>query len=188
MPAGVQIPAPTLPPQKHSISGVIIIRIMEIVITFLLLCLNQKLMLRVYLDTNVWGRPFDEQSQRRIIEEGEAFFRILEGAHQRKFVIVGSLMLEDEISQIDDKEKREAVEDIVELFVNERVEKFSKSLFLEIKSLGLKDKDAVHLAFAVGNSDYFITCDDKIINKGDGIEKKFGIKVVSPVEFVKEVL
>jgi len=145
-------------------------------------------MLRVYLDTNVWGRPFDEQSQRRIIEEGEAFFRILEGAHQRKYVIVGSLMLEDEISQIDDKEKREAVEAIVELFVNERVEKFSKSLFLEIKSLGLKDKDAVHLAFAVGNSDYFITCDDKIINKGDGIEKKFGIKVVSPVEFVKEVL
>jgi len=73
--------------------------------------------------------------------------------------------------------------------VNERVEKFSKSLFLEIKSLGLKDKDAMHLTFAAaGNSDYFITCDYKIINKGDGIEKKFGIKVVNPVEFVKEVL
>ncbi|NOZ59957.1 MAG: hypothetical protein GXO66_10365 [Euryarchaeota archaeon] len=46
-------------------------------------------MLRIYLDTNVWGRPFDEQSQHRIIEESEAFFRILDGAQRRKFIIVG---------------------------------------------------------------------------------------------------
>ncbi|NOZ59958.1 MAG: hypothetical protein GXO66_10370 [Euryarchaeota archaeon] len=97
-------------------------------------------------------------------------------------------MLEDEISQISDVEKKDAITAIVGLFVNERVRKFSESLFRQIKSLGLKDKDALHLTFAVGNSDYFITCDDKILNKRDEIGKRFGINVVSPLEFVEEVL
>ncbi len=37
--------------------------------------LSEK-MKRIYLDTCVWCRPFDEPSQ-RVTEEAEAFFRIL---------------------------------------------------------------------------------------------------------------
>jgi len=87
-----------------------------------------------------------------------------------------------------DNRKRDVVRAIIEIFTNEIVEKFSESLFHQIKSLGLKDKDALHLAFAIGTSDYFITCDDKIINKRDEIRERFGIKVVNPLEFVREVL
>ena len=143
-------------------------------------------MLRIYLDTNVWSRPFDEQTQGRIKRETEAFFRILD-YHQRKYEIIGSLILEDEIEQIE-SEKREAVRAIANLFVAEKITEFSESLQREIKALGLKDKDALHLAFAINNSDYFITCDDEILNKGKRIERRYGIKVVNPTEFIKEVL
>lgn len=145
-------------------------------------------MLRIYLDTNMWGRPFDEQSLLRIKEEAKAFFKILEGIHQWKYEIIGSLILEDEIEQIEEREKREAVKTIVDLFVTEKIRKFSKSLQEEIKLLGLKDKDAMHMAFAIGTSDYFITGDDKILDKRKEIEKRYKIRVVSPVVFVREVL
>ncbi len=146
-------------------------------------------MLRIYLDTNVWGRPFDDPTSKRIREEAEAFFIILEGAYyQQKHVIITSLILDDEIAQIEGGEKRGAVEALVDIFTAEKIGKFSKSLQMEIKTHGLKDKDAMHFAFAVGNSDYFITCDDEILDRGEGIEESYKIKVVNPVEFIREAL
>ncbi len=136
----------------------------------------------------MWGRPFDEQSISRIREETDAFFKILEGIYQGKYEVIGATILDDEIEQIEEAEKREAVKVIVDLFVAVKIEKFSKILQEQIKLLGLQDKDAMHLAFAVGNSDYFITCDDKILEKWKELEERCRIKVVSPVEFVREVL
>jgi predicted nucleic acid-binding protein len=145
--------------------------------------------LRIYLDANVWSSPFDEQTQVRIRREAEAFFKILEATYQRhKCLIVGSLILDDEIEQIEEEWKRGSVKAIVDLFVSERIDRFSRSLQREIKALGLKDKDAIHLAFAINNSDYFITCDDKILHKKVEIEKRYSIKVVNPPEFVEEEL
>lgn len=151
--------------------------------------LSSCIVAKIYLDTNVWGRPFDEQTQERIRREADAFFKILDGVYyRREHVIIGSLILEDEIEQIKETEKKIAVKAIVDLFVTGKIDRFSKSLQGEIKAVGLKDKDAMHLAFAVGNSDYFITCDDKILRKGREINKRYRIKVVNPVEFVKEEL
>jgi predicted nucleic acid-binding protein len=145
--------------------------------------------LRIYLDANVWSRLFDDQTQIRIRREAEAFFKILEAVYQRhKCLIVGSLILDDEIEQIEEKWKRRSVKAIVDLFVSERIKWFSRSLQREIKAMGLKDKDAIHLAFAINNSDYFITCDDRILNKKVEIEKRYSIKVVNPIEFVEEEL
>ncbi|MFQ5800644.1 MAG: hypothetical protein ACE5HH_02850 [Candidatus Hydrothermarchaeales archaeon] len=146
-------------------------------------------MARIYLDTNVWGRPFDEQREKKIREESKAFFKILESCYYgQEHVIVGSLILDDEIEQIKDEGKKEAVKAIVDLFAAEKIDRFSKSLQREIKEAGLKDKDALHLAFALENSDYFITCDDEILNIRKDIKKRYGIEVVNPVEFVKEEL
>ncbi len=136
----------------------------------------------------MWGRPFDDPSQVRIKEEAEAFFEILEGVHQRKYEIIGSLILDDEIEQIEEVQEKEAVKAIVNLFIGDKIRKFSKSFHEETKLLGLKDKDAMHMVFAIGNSDYFITCDDEILNRKSQIEDAYDIKVVSPVGFAKEVL
>ncbi len=52
-----------------------------------------------------------------------------------------------------------------------------------ISSIGVKSKDALHIACAlVSKCDYFITTDYKILNKNSAIEN---IYIVSPQEIVK---
>jgi predicted nucleic acid-binding protein len=144
--------------------------------------------IKIYLDTNVWCRPFDEQTQQRIIDEGEAFLKILDKVHaERKYTIIGSLILDDEVKQIKGRRKREAVKTIMALFISEKVRSFSKSTVRDLKTAGLKDKDALHLAFAVqDHAKYFITTDDYIPKRKKDIEKKYKIKVINPIEFIEE--
>lgn len=145
-------------------------------------------MLQLYLDTNVWGRPFDEQTQDRIQKETNAFFKILEGVQYLQiYKIIGSLILDDEIEQIEGSMKKEAVKTLVDLFIIQKIDTFSISLQSELKEIGLKEKDALHIAFAIDNVDYFITCDDEILSKSQEIERRFEIKVLNPVKFVREV-
>jgi len=50
-----------------------------------------------------------------------------------------------------------------------------------LKQIGLKAKDALHVASAIeGKAQYFLTTDDKILNK-----LFTEIKVIDPIEFVK---
>ncbi|NMX21431.1 hypothetical protein C5S30_03150 [ANME-1 cluster archaeon GoMg4] len=143
---------------------------------------------KIYLDTNVWCRPFDEPTQQRIIDEGAAFLKILEKAHtEQNYTIIGSLILDDEVKQIKGRRKREAVKTIMALFISEKVRSFSKSAVRDLKTVGLRDKDALHLAFAVhDHARYFITTDDYISKREKDIERKYKIKVINPIEFIKE--
>jgi predicted nucleic acid-binding protein len=53
-----------------------------------------------------------------------------------------------------------------------------------LMKIGLRQKDAAHIACAIASeSDYFITTDKKIINK-----PVKGIKVVNPIDFVREYI
>ena len=55
---------------------------------------------------------------------------------------------------------------------------------LHIKGLGIAD--AAHLSFAENNADFFITCDDQLIKKGNKYSK---LTIINPVEFcIKENL
>jgi hypothetical protein len=81
--------------------------------------LSEK-MTRIYLDTCVWCRPFDEPSQ-RVTEEAEAFFRIVRLVNEEEVVITSSVVLDDEIDMIRGDEKREAVNEFVSRAVFERV-------------------------------------------------------------------
>ena len=54
-----------------------------------------------------------------------------------------------------------------------------------LANLGLKAKDALHLASAIeANARYFLTTDDKILNK---TSKLNDIVVISPTDFIKEM-
>ena len=56
----------------------------------------------------------------------------------------------------------------------------------ELKVSGLKDIDALHLAFAeIQKAEYFITCDDEILRKSSGIALR--VKVANPVRFVEDL-
>jgi len=144
-------------------------------------------MLRIYLDTNVWSRPFDRPSK-RIIKETNAVFKILKWAKEDKLDITGSVVLDVEVGNIENREKRVVVQRIIDLLVLERVYKISSAKIEEIiKTTKLKLPDAAHLACAAElGCKYFITCDDRMVRKGKEIEKLYGMKVCNPIEFAEE--
>ncbi len=143
-------------------------------------------MKRIYLDTNVWCRPFDKPSE-RISKEVEAFFEILEDVLAGRYVLIGSVVLDVEVGNIEKEEKKVAVEGLMSIFIAQKVLEVSESEQREIKkSVGLKIPDATHIACAIrGESEYFISCDDEILRKGEEIEKRYGIKVRNPIEFIR---
>lgn len=55
-------------------------------------------------------RPFDDQSQTRVRLEAEAVLSILEMADQQKLKVLGSDVIDDELSQNPDNERRGRVE------------------------------------------------------------------------------
>ena len=138
----------------------------------------------IYLDTNVWSRPFDRPSK-KIIEESIAFFGILERAFKGELKIVSSVVLEAEVSNIDNRDKKAATEQLITMFSSKKVYTISSSQVREIKeSTGLKLPDAAHLACAIeAECEYFITCDKEIIKRSKDVEQLYGLKIYNPVEF-----
>jgi len=56
----------------------------------------------------------------------------------------------------------------------------------EIVSKNLRSKDALHLSCAISAScDFFLTTDDKILNKDALIS---GIRIIDPTNFIREIL
>src|SRR5476651_263612 len=64
----------------------------------------------IYLDVCCLNRPFDDQSQNRVRLEAEAVLSILEMADARQLEIVGSDIIDDELAEMPDHERREKVE------------------------------------------------------------------------------
>ena len=143
-------------------------------------------MKRIYLDTNLWCRPFDKPSE-RITKEVNAFFEILEGASAKRYTLIGSVVLDVEVGNIEKEEKKVAVGGLISIFTSQKILEVSESGQREIrKSMGLKLPDASHIICAIrGKSEYFISCDDEILRKGKEIGKRYGIKVCNPIEFIR---
>jgi len=81
----------------------------------------------------------------------------------------------EERKNIIEKWKSKAILDIEE---NEHILQYAK----ELVSLGLKSKDALHVACAIeGKCDYFLTTDDKVLNKLKNYNK---IEVVNPINVI----
>jgi predicted nucleic acid-binding protein len=144
-------------------------------------------MLRVYLDTNVWCRPFDVPSE-RIIKEAGAFFKILEKAFRGELVIIGSVVLYVEVENTKEREIRNEVIRLIDKFAHEKIYDIPERMQREVKeSIKLKLPDAAHIACAIkGECKYFITCDDEILSKRNEIKKRYRIEVCNPIEFVEE--
>ena len=68
--------------------------------------------MKIYLDTCIYCRPFDDQSQDRIKKETEAFAELLEIAEMGKIILVSSDVLIDELEEIVDPRKS------IEVFYN----------------------------------------------------------------------
>ena len=139
--------------------------------------------LKVYFDTCVWCRPFDEPSN-EIIRDVRAIEAILDVHDRGEVEIVGSIAVLAEVRLISDERKRRAVESLIKTISDYVVEVSEDvtNLAEKIKeNCGLKDVDALHVALACEHADVFVTVDKGILKKAECLQKY--IIVVSPVDF-----
>ncbi len=144
--------------------------------------------MRIYLDVCCLNRPFDDQSNERIRLESEAVLIVLERCLD-EWIMIGSEVIDYEISKIPDSERREKVK-ILASIAREKVVLESEIIkrAKEIEKLGIKAMDALHIACAERASNIMLTTDDPLIKKVKENGDKIKVRVMNPVKFVEEVL
>jgi predicted nucleic acid-binding protein len=124
--------------------------------------------MRVYLDNCCYNRPFDDQNQLRIRIETEAKLGIQVMILAKKVELAWSYILdfENEANPFEQRKivvrqwRTHAVVDTGE--TKEILEKAE-----ELVKIGLKSKDALHVACAISlRCDYYLTTDDRLIKRG----------------------
>jgi predicted nucleic acid-binding protein len=140
---------------------------------------------RVYLDLCALKRPFDDQSQGRIWIETQAVIRILRAIDRRAVHGCNSSVLEDENGRNTNVARRERVARLLSQLGAEA--QATEAIFDRaeaLRSYGLKDVDALHLAFAEAlGAEYFISCDDAILDFST--DKRVRVRIVDPVSYVE---
>lgn len=102
-------------------------------------------------------RPFDDQNNRKIRLEAEAVLAVLDRC-SRDWDLVGSVIIDDEISRLADIEKRLKLEQKL-MLVRDYIE-LNESIFnraLQYQKEGIKLFDALHLACAEIGETIFLT-------------------------------
>jgi len=138
----------------------------------------------IYLDICCFNRPYDAQSYLTIKLESEAKLFVQKEVLQGTFDLVWSYILDYENSANPYIDRSNAITRwrtvaISDIDYSEEINETGRQLMM----LGLKNKDALHLACAMkGKCDYFLTTDKGILNK-----QIDGITVINPVDFVREL-
>ena len=149
----------------------------------------------VYLDTNTYCRPLDEQKDRRIHAETEALLKIFNAVEKGEIKIISSDYVKFEIEHIQDPLKRKDVRGFERILSKTNVTSSRQliSLAREYASkCNLGSLDALHLAAAcIGKADFLLTCDDKIIESAICVEtlaaqRGHRLKVRNPINYLKE--
>lgn len=112
---------------------------------------------RIYLDVCCFNRPFDDQTQARIRVETEAVLAILERCETGEWELMISEMVEIEVAQIADLERRQRIEGAL-LMARSRVlvDDVAANRGEELQNLGFQGFDAIHLACAeIAQADVF---------------------------------
>jgi predicted nucleic acid-binding protein len=141
--------------------------------------------MRLYLDTSVLNRPFDDQSQVKVFLETQAMLLILQMIASQQVELVTSNVLEYENSRNSDADRARAVTLYLQLASFRRVaDKAIRRRALELEQNGVKAVDALHVACAeASNSNFFLTCDKRLINRCQALS----LNVMNPADFILEI-
>ena len=146
--------------------------------------------MKVYLDVCCFNRPFDDHGQDRVRLESEAVLTILEHTQSRMWAIIGSEVIDIEISKIPDDDLRCKVNILTGMkqkfiTVNNDVEIRGK----ELEKLGFKSFDALHIACAEkGDADILLTTDDVFLSKALQSRNILKVRVENPLRWLMEVM
>lgn len=147
-------------------------------------------MSRIYLDVCCFNRPFDDQSQSRIRVEAEAVLAILERCETGEWELIISEMVETEVAQIADQERRQRIEGALlmarsQIMVNETVESRSG----ELQNLGFQGFDAIHLACSeTAQVDVFLSTDDRLLRRAARYHNSLTVVVDNPATWLISTL
>ena len=142
--------------------------------------------MRLYLDNCMFNRPFDNQTDFKILLESEAKLKIQEHIRFGLYELIWSYILDYENSKNPFRERREQIGKWkkyanVDIDADDSVIELSKSL----NQLGLKNFDALHIACAItAKVDYFLTTDKGILKKSQMVSD---IQIKDPIDFIREV-
>jgi len=141
--------------------------------------------MKIYLDHCCYNRPFDDQSGIliRIETEAKLFVQSEIGAGRIDLVWSSVNDFENNDNPFPGKSERIAVwRGIAREIVKTSGGILTKAL--ELEKIGLKPKDALHVASAIAaRCDFFLTTDKGILNK-----QGMGIRAINPVSFVEHYL
>ena len=139
--------------------------------------------MKIYLDTSVYNRPFDDQTQPRIWLETLAFAVIMQMIEAGDVELVSSSVIGYENSRNPFATRRRWVVHCMRLAtVSQEVNETIRERAEQLEGEGIKALDALHVACAeTAGSEYFATCDDRLIRRYTG-----KLNVLNPVDFVRE--
>ena len=141
--------------------------------------------MKVYLDTSVYNRPYDDQTQAKIYLETQGVLIILNLIETQQIQLVNSSVLEYENTKNPFPIIQKAIQQYLtqaSFFqsLNETIRQRAKQL----ENAGIKPIDALHVAsFEASESDYFITCDRRLLNRCQSLS----ISAINPIEFIEEL-
>jgi len=142
--------------------------------------------MRVYLDNCCFNRPFDDQTMVRIRLESEATIHVQRMIRAGELELAWSYILDYENGANPFEERRTAIDRWkahATADVEETPEVLDKAT--ELSELGVKSKDALHVACAIyAQCEYFLTTDDALLKKGQAIPE---VKIIDPPAFIREV-
>jgi predicted nucleic acid-binding protein len=142
----------------------------------------------VYLDACCLNRPFNDQSQARVRLEAEAVLLILRAVSDGSTRWVGSTVLQFEIDQTPDAERRRRLHRMtaaVSRWVEVEDSDIARGEVLE--QAGFADFDALHLACAERMGvDVFLTTDDRLLRRAKRFAAQLQVRVENPATWVRE--
>jgi predicted nucleic acid-binding protein len=147
-------------------------------------------MRKVYLDVCCLNRPFDDQRQDRVHLEAEAVLLILKRCEAREWQWISSAVVSHEVDNIPNQERRSRVKEI--LRGAKEVQPLSETAVErgeELKGLGLKTYDALHVACAEHAAvEVLLTTGDRLVRAADRNADKLKVPVKNPLTWLQEVL
>jgi predicted nucleic acid-binding protein len=147
-------------------------------------------MRKVYLDVCCLNRPFDDQQQDRVHLEAEAVLLILKRCEAGEWQWISSAIVSYEIDNIPNQERRNRLKEIlrgareIQPLTDTAVERGE-----ELKGLGLKTYDALHVACAEQAAvEVLLTTDDRLVRAATRNAAKLKVPVKNPLTWLQEVL
>ena len=141
--------------------------------------------MKIYLDNCCYNRPFDDFTVGNNGLEANAKLFIQSLIKYKSIALYYSFMSQTEIDDSPYEERKGYILDFIEMnaigFVGKKRIDEIEILSGEIMQVGLKKKDATHLACSIiAGCDYFITTDKRILKCTTD-----RVKIVNPIRFME---